>query len=75
MPPLVFGASADPVNGSDPTVLNRLFTDARTQPATVTWDGVGYSVVAHSDCAAGILADFIAARAAGTTRTHACPAG
>jgi pimeloyl-ACP methyl ester carboxylesterase len=75
VPPLVFGASADPINGSDPTVLNRLFTDARTQPATVTWDGVGYSVVAHSDCAAGIVADFIAARAAGTTRTHACPAG
>lgn len=75
VPPLLFGAGADPVNGSDPTVLNRLFTDARTQPATVTWDGVGYSVVAHSDCAAGIVADFVAARASGTTRTHACPAG
>jgi len=74
VPPLVFGAGSDPVNGSDPTVLNRLFAAAKTQPVSVSWDGVGYSVVAHSTCAAGIVNEFLAAKALGTARSRACPA-
>ncbi|GAA3047692.1 alpha/beta hydrolase [Gordonia defluvii] len=75
VPPLVFGAGADPVNGSDPTVLGQLFAAARSQPTSVSWDGVGYSVVAHSDCAARIVNDFLDATALGAARSRACPAG
>ncbi len=71
--PLVFGAGGDPVNGSDPTVLNRLFTEAVAAPTTVSWDGVGYSVLAHSDCAAGIANDYLGTGPLGPPRSRACP--
>ncbi|GAB11108.1 putative hydrolase [Gordonia araii NBRC 100433] len=73
--PLVFGTGADPVNGSDPAALNKLFLEARTSPTTVSWDGVGYSVLAHSDCAADLVNDYLDPEALSGDRTRACPAG
>ncbi|QKT07239.1 alpha/beta hydrolase [Gordonia sp. X0973] len=74
VPPLVFGAGGDPVNGSDPANLNRVFIDAQTQPTTVSWDGVGYSVVAHSTCAAQVVDDYLGPDGLSGDRTRACPA-
>ncbi|MFT4199528.1 alpha/beta hydrolase [Gordonia sp. (in: high G+C Gram-positive bacteria)] len=73
--PLVFAPGADPVNGSDAGALNKVFADAGVAPTTVSWDGVGYSVLAHSDCAAAMVVDYLDADALGGDRTRACPAG
>ncbi|MFT3899970.1 MAG: alpha/beta hydrolase [Gordonia sp. (in: high G+C Gram-positive bacteria)] len=74
VPPLVFASGADPVNGSDPASLNKVFADGSTAPTTVSWDGVGYSVLSHSDCAAGIVNDYLDADGLTGDRTRACPA-
>lgn len=57
--PLVLAAANDPLNGSDATALNPGFTTAGTTPVTVSWDGLGYSVLAHSSCAADTVGQYL----------------
>lgn len=72
--PLVFAGANDPVNGGGGAdALAPMFIKAGTQPTSVTWDGVGYSVAAHSGCAADIIVDYLGTEPLGEPSNRGCP--
>lgn len=71
--PLVLAGTNDPINGSDASTLNAGFTAAGTTPISVTWDGLGYSVLAHSSCAADVVGDYLSSTPLSGPAERACP--
>ncbi|MDL9936409.1 alpha/beta fold hydrolase [Gordonia sp. ABSL1-1] len=73
--PLVLSGSNDTINGgSGAAALKPLFMNLQVAPVTVTWDGLGYSVLARSSCAADVVAEYVD-RAPLTGQTQrGCPA-
>ncbi|NMN99977.1 alpha/beta hydrolase [Gordonia sp. TBRC 11910] len=71
--PLVLAGTNDPINGSDASTLNAGFTEAGTAPISVSWDGLGYSVLAHSSCAADVVGDYLGATPLSGPAERACP--
>lgn len=75
VPPLVLNSTGDPVNGgAGAATLDSLFAKSGTQPTTVTWEGLGYSVVARSACAADVVADYVRAAPLTGPSERGCPA-
>lgn len=72
--PLVLSGTNDPINGSDATGLDPGFTAARTDAVKLSWDGLGYSVLAHSGCAAATVSDYLKAAPMTGPSERACPA-
>lgn len=71
--PLVLAGTNDPINGSDATTLDPGFTKAGTEPTSITWDGIGYSVTAHSSCAADAVGDYLTPAGLTGPAERACP--
>lgn len=73
--PLVLNGSGDPINGgAGAATLDPLFTKAGTQPVSVSWDGLGYSVLARSSCAAGVVARYVEQSPLDGPSERGCPA-
>ncbi|GAB18291.1 putative hydrolase [Gordonia effusa NBRC 100432] len=72
-PPLVLAATNDPINGSDVTTLGSGFAKAGTTPISLSWDGLGYSVLAHSSCAADTVSDYLKPEPLAGPAERACP--
>ncbi|MGU3294445.1 alpha/beta fold hydrolase [Williamsia sp. M5A3_1d] len=72
VPVLLLTSGYDTINGGTGAgALEPLFVSARAKTSTVTWDGLGFSVTAHSDCAADIVARY--AESGAIPDTGACP--
>ena len=72
--PLILTGKNDPINGADAVNnLIPLFLAANTDPTNVTWDGLGYSVAAHSGCAAGLIGEYLGADPLGKPKQRTCP--
>ncbi|MCD2144317.1 alpha/beta hydrolase [Gordonia paraffinivorans] len=73
--PLVLNGTRDPINGGlGANALAPVFLNASAEPVTVSWDGLGYSVLARSDCAAGVVAEYVAKAPLGGPTQRGCPA-
>ncbi|GAC68876.1 alpha/beta hydrolase [Gordonia soli] len=58
--PLILSGANDPINGGGGAdALRPLLIRAGTEATTVGWDGIGYSVLARSDCAADIVGQYV----------------
>ncbi|MFC8313453.1 alpha/beta hydrolase [Gordonia sp. NPDC057258] len=58
--PLILNGTRDPINGGEgANALVPLFMNAEAEPVTVTWDGLGYSVLGRSACAAEVVAEYV----------------
>ena len=69
---LVLNGGTDTINGATGVgAVEPLVLAARGTSSTVTWDGLGYSVAAHSDCAADIVGRY--ANTGTVPDTGACP--
>ncbi|GGF41093.1 alpha/beta hydrolase [Williamsia phyllosphaerae] len=69
---LVLNGGTDTINGATGVgAVEPLILAARGTSSTVTWDGLGYSVAAHSDCAADIVGRY--ANTGTVPDTGACP--
>lgn len=72
--PLILIGKNDPINGADAAnSLAPLFLAANTEPTSVSWDGLGYSVAAHSRCAVGLIGDYLGPKPLGTPTQRSCP--
>ncbi|ALG84678.1 alpha/beta fold hydrolase [Gordonia phthalatica] len=72
--PLILVGKNDPINGADAANnLTPLFLAANTEPTTVSWDGLGYSVAAHSRCATGLIGDYLGPKPLGKPTQRSCP--
>ncbi|WP_083533928.1 alpha/beta hydrolase [Gordonia desulfuricans] len=73
--PLVLLNSGDPINGGEGVKgLSPLFARAGTTPVTVDWNGLGYSVLARSTCAADVVAQYVAHSPLEGPADRGCPA-
>ncbi|MFC3244431.1 alpha/beta hydrolase [Gordonia humi] len=73
--PLVMVGANDPFNGRD--VVDQLTSTlmaTKAVPTTVSWDGLGFSVLAHSGCAADVVAEYLRPEPLRTPAARACPA-
>lgn len=58
--PLILNGTRDPVNGGNgANTLVPLFMNAGAEPVTVSWDGLGFSVLGRSACAAQVAAEYV----------------
>ncbi|WP_454163360.1 alpha/beta hydrolase [Gordonia iterans] len=75
VPPLVLLGQNDPINGlkSAEGIIPLLIT-AGAEQTTVSWDGLGYSVLSRSDCAAALVVEYLGDRKLGSPAERACPA-
>ncbi|WAC58259.1 alpha/beta fold hydrolase [Gordonia sp. SL306] len=72
--PLVLAGTNDPVNGAGGAdALKALFIKAGVTPTTVSWDGLGYSVLARSGCAADTVTQYLGNRPLGEPTERGCP--
>ncbi|MDY6809425.1 MAG: alpha/beta fold hydrolase [Actinomycetota bacterium] len=72
--PLLLDGANDPINGGQGAeALGGLFITAGTTPTTVSWDGLGYSVLARSACAADIVATYLGDEPLGPPTDRGCP--
>ncbi|MFW0784837.1 alpha/beta hydrolase [Gordonia sp. CPCC 206044] len=72
--PLVLDGANDPINGGGGAdALGALFIKAGARPTTVTWDGLGYSVMARSACAADIVGQYLGNQPLGEPTERGCP--
>lgn len=60
LPVLVFAGAADPVVGGAAGSVTGALGAAGARHATMTWQGWGHPVVAHSGCAQKAVADYLA---------------
>ncbi|MEO9328621.1 alpha/beta hydrolase [Gordonia aurantiaca] len=73
--PLVLNGTRDPINGGlGANALVPVFMNASAEPVTVSWDGLGYSVLARSECAADVVAEYVAKAPLGGPTQRGCPA-
>lgn len=73
--PLVLNGTRDPINGGNgANALAPLFLNAGAEPVTVTWDGLGFSVLARSSCAADVVSEYVAQAPLGGPTQRGCPA-
>ena len=73
--PLVLNGSGDTINGGAGAAgLTPLFVRAGADPTTVTWDGLGYSVVAHTTCAADVVGQYLQNAPLSGPSQRGCPA-
>ncbi|WOC14345.1 alpha/beta hydrolase [Gordonia sp. MP11Mi] len=73
--PLVLVGANDPFNGSAVVdQLTQTLSAAKASPTAVTWDGLGFSVLAHSDCAAGVLSEYLGPDPMKAPTARSCPA-
>ncbi|GAA1480611.1 alpha/beta hydrolase [Gordonia sinesedis] len=73
--PLVLNGSGDPINGgTGAAALNPMFAKASTRPVTVSWDGLGYSVLARSACAADVVGQYVERSPIEGPSERGCPA-
>ena len=73
--PLVLIGKNDPVNGADAAnSLTPLLLAANTAQTSVSWDGLGYSVAAHSTCAGQVIGEYLGETPLGSPAERACPA-
>ncbi|MFT4087541.1 MAG: alpha/beta fold hydrolase [Gordonia sp. (in: high G+C Gram-positive bacteria)] len=72
--PLILAGANDPINGrkSGESVLPLLIS-AGADVRTITWDGLGYSVLARSDCAAATVDDYLGGEPPSGQNEQACP--
>ncbi|MET9203327.1 alpha/beta hydrolase [Gordonia sp. NPDC003585] len=74
-PPLVLNGSNDTINGGNgASALRATFLNAGVDPVTVTWPGIGYSVLAHSACAAQTVAEYVDRAPLPAPIERGCPA-
>ncbi|RPA20042.1 alpha/beta hydrolase [Gordonia sp. OPL2] len=72
--PLVLNGANDPINGGGGAeALGGLFIKAGSTPTTVSWDGLGYSVLARSACAADVVAQYLGEAPLGEPTDRGCP--
>ncbi|MFT3715070.1 MAG: alpha/beta hydrolase [Gordonia sp. (in: high G+C Gram-positive bacteria)] len=72
--PLVFVGADDPVNGAKAAEgLTPLLITAGANANTVSWDGLGYSVVAHSDCAVRTVVEYLGSEPLSGAGERVCP--
>ncbi|WP_197718320.1 alpha/beta hydrolase [Gordonia insulae] len=72
--PLVLNGANDPINGNGGLdALGGLFIKAGTTPTTVSWDGMGYSVLSRSACAADLVGQYLGDRPLGEPTERGCP--
>ncbi len=75
VPPLLLNGSGDPINGGDGiATVTTVLTKAGAESVSVTWDGLGYSVLARSDCAADAVADYVRQAPLSGPSERGCPA-
>ncbi|MEV0077182.1 alpha/beta hydrolase [Nocardia neocaledoniensis] len=60
LPVLVFAGAADPVVGSAAGSVTGALGSAGARHATMTWQGWGHPVIAHSGCAQKAVTDYLA---------------
>lgn len=73
--PLVLNGSGDTINGGAGAAgLSPLFVRAGTDPTIVTWDGIGYSVLAHTACAADVVGQYLQNAPLSGPSQRGCPA-
>lgn len=73
--PLLLIGKNDPINGVDAaTNLAPLLLAAGTAQTSVSWDGLGYSVAAHSTCAGEVIGEYLDETPLGSPAERACPA-
>lgn len=73
--PLILVGANDPFNGS--TVVDTLaqtLAPTKTNPTAVGWDGLGFSVLAHSTCAADVVRDYMGDAPLTGPTERSCPA-
>lgn len=71
---LVVNGSHDPINGGNGAArLSPVFIGGDTDSTTVTWQGQGYSVLAHSGCAVDITTGYIAESPLTGPTDRTCP--
>ncbi|MGK2315910.1 alpha/beta hydrolase [Gordonia rhizosphera NBRC 16068] len=72
--PLILAGANDPINGGGGAdTLNALFIKAGVSPTTVTWEGLGYSVLARSSCAADVVTTYLGDQPLGEPGQRGCP--
>ncbi len=73
--PLILLGQNDPINGLKAAEgLAPLLLTAGAGGTTVSWDGLGYSVLARSDCAAQLAAEYLGDQRLTGPAERACPA-
>ncbi|WP_440712279.1 alpha/beta hydrolase [Gordonia sp. FQ] len=73
--PLILLGQNDPINGLKLTEsLTPLMVTAGASPTTVSWDGLGYSVLSRSECAADVVAEYLGDVKLSGPAERACPA-
>ena len=74
-PPLVLVGRNDPVNGGTGSLkLAPLMIQTGADAKSVTWSGIGYSVLANSECAAQIVTQYLGDDELSGPTDRACPA-
>ncbi|MGB3696522.1 MAG: alpha/beta fold hydrolase [Gordonia sp. (in: high G+C Gram-positive bacteria)] len=73
--PLILVGQNDPINGAEAAQnLIPLMLAANTAQTTVTWDGLGYSVAAHSRCATDLIGQYLGEAPLTAPAERTCPA-
>ncbi|GAC57388.1 putative hydrolase [Gordonia hirsuta DSM 44140 = NBRC 16056] len=73
--PLVLIGQNDPINGSKAAeALSPLLITTGAESTHVNWDGLGYSVLSRSDCAAALTAEYLGTDGLSGSAERACPA-
>ena len=74
-PPLVLNGTNDTINGGNgANALRATFLNAGIAPVTVGWEGIGYSVLARSSCAAQTVAEYLGPTPLAGPTDRGCPA-
>nr|WP_244970980.1 alpha/beta fold hydrolase [Gordonia jinghuaiqii] len=72
--PLILNGTRDPINGGNgANALVPLFMNASAEPITVTWDGLGFSALSRSACAADVAAQYVAKAPLTGPTQRGCP--
>lgn len=75
IPPLVLLGLNDPINGlKSAEALTPLLVTTGAEPVSVSWDGLGYSVLTRSECAAQLVVDYLGDERLTGPAERACPA-
>ena len=74
MVPVVLNTTDDPVNGGQGArELNATLLRAGVTPFAVRWDGLGYSTLANSTCAAALVTDYLGTTPLSGPTERDCP--
>ncbi|MBD0020867.1 alpha/beta fold hydrolase [Gordonia pseudamarae] len=72
--PVVLNTTDDPVNGGQGArELNATLLRAGVTPFAVRWDGLGYSTLANSTCAAALVTDYLGTTPLSGPTERDCP--